>query len=321
METNYSNTELNDKNLLNLGLLLTVILFLIALVSLYTSRTIRHQYPEQTIVKELKSNPFNLVEIRAKSAIVINSKTGEVLFEKNADLRLPLASLTKIMTAVTALDLIPESKLITIDKTFLDPEGDSGFYIGEEWTVKDLLDLALVGSSNDAATALAATAGLKKISNENYALGRDEFLVLMNKKASELQMSTAWFYNETGLDVDKVVSGGYSSARDYSKLFKYAIERYPTIFEGTKENTFILTSASNVNHSVINTNKSTYSIPNLIASKTGYTDLAGGNLSIAFEPGLGDPIIVIVLGSTLDGRFADVRKLSVAALEYINSSY
>ena len=318
MYDNSHNSEtFDDKSLLNLALLLTLILFLIAIVSLYFTRSIRPPHGPGTLVVEESKNPFDDLVLEASSVLVADINTGEVYFEKNADEIVPLASITKIMTAVTALDILPQTSVITIDTSFLAQEGDSGLFGGEQWQLRDLLDVSLIESSNDAAAAIAATAGVRKVPEGDLSMGREQFIRNMNIKAASLGMATARFYNETGLDVSTEVSGGYSSARDLAKLYSYAIKKYPEIFEGTKESSVTIVSENNIGHNVTNTNKSVNKVPNIIASKTGYTDLAGGNLGIVFEPGLGNPIVVIVLGSSVDGRFTDVEKLSYAALEYI----
>ena len=85
----------------------------------------------------------------------------------------------------------------------------------------------------------------------------------------------------------------------------------------TRYSSFIFAALSNIRHSVRNTNDSVNNIPGLIASKTGYTELAGGNLVFAFDAGINHPIIVSILGSTQEGRFVDAEKLVAASLKAI----
>jgi D-alanyl-D-alanine carboxypeptidase len=110
-----------------------------------------------------------------------------------------------------------------------------------------------------------------------------------------------------------MTSGGYGSAKDMAKLFQYIIENKPTLLEATQYEKLAIASKSKV-HTADNTNKIVSSIPALIASKTGLTDLSGGNLVIAFDAGLMRPIIISVLGSSEDGRFSDMQKLVEASL-------
>ncbi len=99
-------------------------------------------------------------------------------------------------------------------------------------------------------------------------------------------------------------------------LFEYIIENKPYLLEATAFDE--LSVPSNIaEHIAINTNKAINMIPNVIGSKTGFTDLSGGNLVVAFDAGIGHPIIVAVLGSTIDGRFEDMAQLVSSTIEYI----
>ncbi len=264
------------------------------------------------------SNPFSEVSLEAKAAYVFDAKTGKELYSLNSETLLPLASLTKIMTAITALSLVPEGMAITIDKKFLEEEGDSGFFVGESWDIKDLLGFTLVQSSNDGAGALASVAGAwKEGAPVPYESSRKEFIEKMNEEAKSLGLYSMYFLNETGLDIGEDLSGGYGSAKDVSNLFARAVKSYPEVFEDTRYGEVKIESLDGKTHIVKNTNSSVDKIPMLIASKTGYTDLAGGNLAIAWNAGFDHPIIVTVLGSTYEGRFTDVEKLVKATLEYL----
>lgn len=271
---------------------------------------------EETVEEIEVSSPFDGIQIEGRSAIVLDLETGEPLYQKDADRVLPLASLTKVMTAVTAVELIPHYTVVKIDPLFLQEEGDSGLFSNEEWKLKDLLDFSLVTSSNDGARAIASVAGAVSNGSGLYDLGRDDFLEEMNKKASELGLTRTKFWNETGLDLDEVQSGGYGSARDMANLFSYALSEYPELLEATVDETNTISSLSNA-HKADNTNEFVNQIPGVMASKTGFTDLAGGNLAVAFNAGLRHPVVVVVLGSSFDGRFTDVMRLAEAARGHI----
>ena len=90
---------------------------------------------------------------------------------------------------------------------------------------------------------------------------------------------------------------------------QYIYQTYPDLLEPTTEYSTAITSAQGYTHEAVNTNYYLSRIPGLIGSKTGYTDLAGGNLVVAFNAGLDRPVIVTVLGSTRHDRFTDVQKL------------
>ncbi|MEQ1561632.1 MAG: hypothetical protein ABL899_02850, partial [Nitrospira sp.] len=146
-------------------------------------------------------------------------------------------------------------------------------------------------------------------------LGRKNFISKMNTRAQELDMKQTYFINESGLDVGQV-SGGNGSAIDVAKLMAYILKNHPKLLEATKYKEITIDSISK-SHKIKNTNISVNEIPELIASKTGFTDMAGGNLVVAFDSSIGRPIIVVVLGSTEVGRFEDVKALVNASLKYV----
>jgi D-alanyl-D-alanine carboxypeptidase len=156
---------------------------------------------------------------------------------------------------------------------------------------------ALVVSSNEDAAAVALDAE-KFLNGENFI---DE----MNKKADELNLNQTYFINETGLDINKNVAGAYGSAENVIKLLDYAIKNDNDIFEQTT-----MPDKSGTNPYATTTTL-------LVASKTGFTDLAGGNLAIVFEGGMGRPFGIVVLGSSKEGRFSDSQKLIDATFNYL----
>lgn len=281
--------------------------------SLYQKSETKKVVKAPEAVKSLEA--FSSVEIKAKSAMVYDLVEKRVLYSKNEKEQLPLASITKLMTALVATELLPKNSEVTIRADFLREEGDSGLLRDESWELKDLLDFSLVTSSNDGMRSVASVIGSTLLNSNDYDLGRKDFIEKMNNRAKELGLSSSFFVNETGLDVDNV-SGGYGSSRDVNELMKYMILNHPDILEATKYKNVSLDSNTKT-HSAQNTNDWVGSIPGLFASKTGYTDLAGGNLTIAFDPSLGRPVIITVLGSTLNGRFEDVNLLVNATLDYI----
>ena len=265
--------------------------------------------------KVVESKAFNNINITAKSAYVFDVLQNKVLFKKNEFVQLPLASVTKLMMALTAIELFPKGQHITIKKEFLEEEGDTGLLAGESWKLKDLLDFSLLVSSNDGARSIASVVGAFDLQNQDYELGRKDFINKMNIKAQELGLKQTYFVNESGLDISGV-SGGYGSAIDVEKLLQYILENRPEILEATKYQSVDINSL-NKTHVAKNTNTDINEIPGIIASKTGFTEMAGGNLAIAFDPSIGQPIIVVVLGSSEKGRFTDVSQLVKASLDYI----
>lgn len=259
---------------------------------------------------------FNDLNLKAKAVMVYDLSEEKVLYRKNESAQLPLASITKLMTALVAVELLPKNSNITIKGEFLREEGDSGLLGDESWELNDLLDFSLVTSSNDGMRSVASVIGSTLLNSDDYTLGRKDFISKMNIRAQELGLRQTFFINESGLDVDNV-SGGYSSAEDVNNLMKFIIKAHPEILEATKYKNLEIDSKIET-HKAKNTNDIVGAIPGLFASKTGYTDMAGGNLVIAFDPSLGKPIIITVLGSTEKGRFEDVRTLVDATLNYLN---
>ncbi len=257
---------------------------------------------------------FTNLSLEAKAFSVYDMKTGRDLFADNADAVLPLASVAKVMTAATALSLIPETTLVTISAEAVGQEGDSHFFVGEQWVLRDLVRFMLLESSNDAAYAVAESVGSIATSTEDRALGRAFFIETLNARAQAMGLVATHFENESGLDLDEARVGAASTARETTIFFADALKRFPTAFTATTLNDLQLPAANGVLREARNTNRDTDKLPLLLASKTGFTDLAGGNLVIAFDADFGHPIVIAVLGSTEKGRFSDVEKLVWATL-------
>jgi len=259
------------------------------------------QKPKQTV------NPYMNLNLEAKSAVVFDLTTDEVLFEKNSRSKLPLASVTKLMTSLLVSELLPPDAIITITAEAVKVEGDSGLIPGEEFRRQDLSDFSLVSSSNDAAYALAEAAGNKLVPGG----GIDAFVQAMNIRAGEIGLSDTSFQNPTGLDQSLTESGGLGSAFDIAKLLKYIATHNRDILEGTTKVKAHITGRHG--SLLIATNTNDYiSVPGLIGSKTGFTNLAGGNLAIIYDAGLNHLIAVVVLNSSRQGRFIDVEALVTA---------
>jgi len=253
------------------------------------------------------------VSIVAESAFVWDVRGQRILYEKNPDRILPLASVTKLMTALLAHELIAGDKNTVISSDAIRQEGSSGLAPGEVLTAERLREIALISSSNDAAYALAASVGALLGDNDPT----QQFVYAMNIKADELDLNSLEFKNTTGLDLTLTEPGAVGSARDVSFLMEHIVSNYPEIIDSTQKPTTRVYNQAGAFHEVSNTNEALNQIPNLLGSKTGYTDLAGGNLTIAFDAGLNRPIIVTVLSSTRNDRFSDVLKLVLAVQESI----
>lgn len=256
------------------------------------------------------------IEISAKAALVIDDASGKILFEKNADAKTPVASLTKLATAVAILELSDEKnylgniigkkydldKSIEVTQNAIDAEGDSAFLKkGEKIKARDLLTMMLVASSNDAATLLANDVS-KAL---GYKSGMDDFAKLMNEVALHEGLNNTNFVNSTGIDEE----GGYSTAEDVVKITRKFLRDYQDTFRVTEIIELNIKSENGkIDHSIKNTNKLINNLPGIIGGKTGYTDEAGESLMVVAEnrPG-GNKIIAVVIGA--NDRFKEMKKL------------
>jgi D-alanyl-D-alanine carboxypeptidase len=196
---------------------------------------------------------------KARSAVLYEAETDTFLFTKNPDERLPIASITKIMTALVVLENCNPEEHVQFKRQWALTEGSSsGFREGGWYTVRQLLYALMLASGNDAAVALACHAAG---SVENFAR-------LMNRKASELGMTNSCFKNPHGLDE----KGHYSTATDMAKLAAAAMKN---------EQFVILSSTKDVKigkYRFSNHNKLLWKYPNVVGVKTGYTSAAGRTL-------------------------------------------
>lgn len=254
---------------------------------------------------EPDSGAFNDVQLTAHAAYVWDIKNQKALYNKNASAQLPLASLTKLMTALVAYEHLKPEDRIPITPQAVEQEGDSLLASGYIFTLRELADLTLITSSNDGAYALAAAAGA--VLDSRHAARA--FIDAMNARAEKIGLSQSYFTNATGLDVDGAKSGSYGSARDVAFLMEYLVLHHPEILEGTKDALRSVHNQEGLAFNAFNTNEVARDIPGIIGSKTGFTRLAGGNLVVAYDAGLNRPIVIAVLGSTREGRFSDVMAL------------
>lgn len=240
--------------------------------------------------------------INAKSAIVFDARSSRVLYSKNIKEKLPVASLTKILTMVVAMENFSLNDTVTVtkDQTRVDKEKQTLFE-GETITVGNLIRLMLVESSNDAAYALAYHGQLKGI----------DFVGEMNRKAGEIGIGDSNFSDPAGLD-----DLAYSTAEDILKLAEYSL-RYKDIWEvTTAEDITVLSVDEKIKHTAENTNELLGTIPYIIGGKTGYTDGALGCMMLMVNvPNYPSNVFSIVLGSR--DRFGDTQKL----LNWINEAY
>jgi D-alanyl-D-alanine carboxypeptidase (penicillin-binding protein 5/6) len=247
------------------------------------------------------------VAIEAKAAIVYDLATGQVLYAKNAEAQLPLASLTKLLTVYAALSELSPETPITIPPDVATIEAPRAFKPGQIFTLSDLARLTLTGSLNDGAVAIASATADREDKTQSQMLA---------SAATALNLAQTYALNGSGLDVNTVISGGYGSADDLAHLAGALVALAPSIAGATTESTAQASSEGGTAFTIKNTDPITGSIPRLLLSKTGYTDLAGGNLTLVFDAGIEHPIAVVVLGSSIKGRFTDGSALVAATLAH-----
>ena len=176
---------------------------------------------------------YSEIEIDARYAILQDHHSGKILYEKDADTRIYPASLTKIMTSIVAFDLLKKGEasldeMITISEKAwrLSQSGYSSMFImlNDEISVEDLLKGIIIVSGNDACVALA----------EGLSGSEEDFVVLMNEKATEIGLENSNFNNSSGInDVNN-----YSTVRDVLKMSRYMIKNYPEYYSYFKETSF-----------------------------------------------------------------------------------
>lgn len=257
----------------------------------------------------LTSESFESLALETKAVYVYDVRERKALYAKNGDMPLPLASLTKLLTAQVAIGTLPRDTVVTIQASDLATEGESGLLSGEQWNLSDLVSFMLITSSNDAATALKTT-------YERTTGG--SFIAAMNTEAKRLGLSHSIFTNETGLDIGRAASN-VGSASDGALLLAAALRTIPEALDVTRYGSFTFTSRTGIVHTVTNTNNIADSIPWAVGAKTGFTDTAGGNLAVSFDASIGRPVVIVVLGSSREGRFTDMGKLISATLSMMQA--
>lgn len=258
------------------------------------------------------------IELSARAALLLQyspekSDRGEqkVLFKKNISKRLPIASLSKLMTALVALENYSLAYEIEISKEAVAQEESIGnFKAGEKFRVKDIIYSLLVESSNDAAFALSEALGKGGSEAEALLPPEEKFVALMNSRAKDIGLQNTYFANPTGLDPDNEQGeGNYSTAEDLAKLTIYLLEKLPFIWQVLSKPTIeVLWPNGRLHHLARSTNVLLGKIPGVVGGKTGYTDRALGCFILVLKSsGTDDYLINIILGS--QNRFGEMEKL------------
>lgn len=242
-------------------------------------------------------NPDGKLDIAAKSVVLMEVSTGQILYENNSHEKLPPASITKIMSLLLIFEAIDQGKL-GLDNVITASEhacslGGSQIWLepGETMTVDELLKASVIASANDATVALA----------ETVAGSEEAFVALMNQKAQQLGLKDTHFVNCHGLDVE----GHYTSAHDVAvmscELIKHdLVKKYSTVW---------MDSLRGGKTSLVNTNKLVRFYDGCTGLKTGTTSQAGSCVAAtAMRDGM--EIVAVVMGAASSkDRFNGARKL------------
>lgn len=238
----------------------------------------------------------------AKSVLVYDLNSDKPLFEKNPEERLPMASITKLMTAVIAIDHKKKSDRYTVFPDALVGENVMGLSEGEVLNLEDLLYGVFMYSGNDAAETLALN-----------TMDRDDFIDAMNKKAKAIGMKNTNFTNPTGLEGD---GNQHTTAYDLLVLSKYAVTNYPEIVKAssTAEHHIEATN-DHYAYDMYNQLNLVTTYPGVKGLKDGYTPEAGLCL-ITYLDYKGQKIIAIILGS--ENRRQEMKDLLDYSLTELN---
>ena len=249
--------------------------------------------------KNPESNSLG-VKITAKSAVVVDSKTGAVLFEKNKEEVRSIASITKLMSALVFLDNNPGWEKTTVMQA--SDERSGGFFHvfrDEEISIKDLYNVGLVASDNNAIIALSRVSGLSE----------EEFVEEMNRKALVLGLSNTKFVDPTGLAPENV-----STAMEIAKMLNYALSKKEIrdVLLLPEYDFIVVNNLRKVNvkntdillDSYLNDKSLGYKI---IGGKTGYLDEAGFCLTMAVSKDSREVIGVVLGSDTIDLRFQELK--------------
>lgn len=252
---------------------------------------------------DLSSNETSLVsggELNVRSAtapgsiaVGVYSFSGEKIVALNDEKKWPIASLSKLMTALVAFNEVgARERVIITQEMFERTEGYAGdFKVGEEYSVTDLKTAILLVSNNVAAEALA------------HNIGREKFLGLMNDYAARMELLDTHFVDPTGLSI-----GNQSTAKDLLKLVKHIIINEPGIFEISRQPAVFITDLTSGNSRELKNINQFAGATDFIGGKTGTTPEAVGNLISIFRgTKTGERFIIILLGT--EDRYNETRSL------------
>jgi len=232
--------------------------------------------------------------INAKNFLVFDFTTGMVIAERDARDIVPLASLIKIPTVFAALELHDGQEKIILTRNAISQEGDSYLRVGEQRTIEDLSQFSFITSSNDAAVALF---------DHDDAMADKMYDILWRSGADTWNTTSP-----TGLDLYDDTPTATGSAWDMMKIIQYGMQNHYDYLTQSTQSVLVINPGHSTRQ-LPNTNQLLPAEYDVVFSKTGYTDAAGGNLVMVIRISDGHTIGLVVLGSTFNGRFTDMQML------------
>lgn len=289
--------------------MLTSLLNLYAAVTLGTDQNIENSYIKEDVKPQFEINlPVSMIPVKkltaiepvieADAAIIVDFDSGEILYEKNAKEKLQIASITKLMTVIVALEEGNLEDVVTVSGAASRTEGSKVWlYSGERITLRNLLKAALIQSGNDAAVAIA----------EHIAGDVPSFVEKMNAKAKELKLYSTHYANPIGFDNVE----NYSTVSDLSRL-AYIAYKNPFIKDTVKLESLTISSTNGEqSHDLKSTNELLSSFLHVLGLKTGHTEAAGLCFVSVIDNKRGNKVITIVLNSP--DRFKETKMLATWA--------
>jgi D-alanyl-D-alanine carboxypeptidase len=265
-----------------------------------------------------KTAEKNQPRVRAKAVYCVNLASNRTLMTRNPDRQLPVASLTKLVTALVVLDKFPLNRKIRVPQRIKRvPKSVVGLKPGDRVSVKDLLHGLLIGSGNDCAETVARA----------YPGGRKRFIAAMNKRARAMGTRRTRFYTPSGLDRKRVfkkrgkrlvkITSNVSTAREIARIARLAFANKTIRSICLKKRYVMASTKSKGGYRIKNTNKLLRGNLPIEGGKTGYTSRAGHCLATKFTPGR-NILLIVVLGSP--DHFRDTRLVYRKALKKSKSA-
>lgn len=247
-------------------------------------------------------------DVRAEAVAVARLKNHEMLFSRNPDARLPIASITKLMTALVFADAVGPLAPVAISdaakRVGEEDEKRSSLPAGEQVKTEDLLKLLIVSSDGDAAYAAAEYVG--GTDAPEGALFQEKiarFVERMNARARAIGLANTHFANPSGMDGPE----NFSSAADLMRIAAAITERHPELWSMSRTQESFIFGKTGKRYSVVNTNPLLAEFPAIFGSKTGFEDEAKGALLMLYQLVPDERIAIVLLRSP--DRFADGRAL------------